>query len=100
MMSNPNCPLDRRMVLKSSLALTASGFDGSLVARARITVDLNGKRIHNDVELPYSERAFKNRREKPDLKKPGRIILQHHGDPIDFRNIWIVECSSEEGQWE
>jgi len=66
--------------------------DGNLVARARITMDLNGKRIHNDVELPYSERALKNRREKPELKTPGRIILQHHGDPIDFRNIWIVEC--------
>jgi hypothetical protein len=69
--------------------------NGNLVAKARITVDHNGKRIHNNVELPYSERAVKNRREKPDLKTPGRIILQHHGDPIDFRNIWVVECNPE-----
>jgi hypothetical protein len=68
---------------------------GNLVARPRITVDLNGKRIHTDVELPYSERALKNRREKPDLKTPGRIVLQHHGDPIDFRNIWIKPLSGE-----
>lgn len=65
---------------------------GKLVANPRITVDLNGKTVHNDVELPYSERAAKNRHEKPDLKMPGRIILQHHGDPVDFRNVWLLEC--------
>lgn len=64
---------------------------GNLLTKPRISVDLNGKRIHNDVELPYSKGALKNRREKPDLKTPGRITLQHHGDPIDFRNIWILE---------
>jgi hypothetical protein len=72
--------------------------DGKLIAAPRITVDLNGKRIHNDVELPYSERAVKNRLEKPDLKTPGRIILQHHGDPIDFRNVWLVELANRENR--
>ena len=66
---------------------------GNLVAKPRITVDLNGRTIHNDVELPYSERAVKARREKPDTKTPGRIVLQHHGDPVDFRNVWLVEGS-------
>jgi hypothetical protein len=69
--------------------------DGKLLASPRITVDLNGKRIHNDVELPYSERAARNRVEKPEMKTPGRIVLQHHGDPIDFRNIWLVELPSK-----
>jgi hypothetical protein len=63
---------------------------GRLIAKPRITVNLNGKRIHNDVELRYSDGAVKTRREKPESKMPGRITLQHHGDPIDFRNIWIV----------
>ena len=36
---------------------------GELVAKPRITVDLNGKRIHNDVELPYSEGAEEPPRE-------------------------------------
>ena len=31
--------------------------NGDLAAKARITVDLNGNRIHNDVELPYSNGA-------------------------------------------
>jgi hypothetical protein len=64
--------------------------DGNFTANGRITVDLNGKRIHHDVELPYSKGSVTRRREQPDLKTPGRITLQHHGDPIDFRNIWIV----------
>jgi hypothetical protein len=74
------------------------GESGELVAKPRITVDLNGKRIHNDVELPFSEAALKNRREKPDLKTPGRITLQHHGDPVDFRNIWIIDLTEKASQ--
>ncbi len=70
--------------------------DGNLVAKPRITVDHNGRRIHTDVELPCSEGALKRRREKPEAKTPGRITLQHHGDPVDFRNIWIKELPTDE----
>lgn len=65
--------------------------DGNLAAPPLITVDLNGKRIHHDVELPYSERALQTRWEKPESRKPGRITFQNHGDPVDLRNIWILE---------
>ena len=68
--------------------------EGKLAANPRITVDHNGKRIHNDVELPYSENALRARREKPETKTPGRITLQHHGDPVDFRNIWLQPLKS------
>jgi hypothetical protein len=68
---------------------------GKLAVPARITLDLNGKRIHYEVELPYSANALKMRREKPDLKTPGRVIFQHHGDPVDFRNIWIKDLKNQ-----
>jgi hypothetical protein len=74
----------------------AAKFDeaGKLVSLPMVSVDLNGKRVQHEVELPYSAGAISKRREQPDLKTPGRITLQHHGDPIDFRNIWIVDLTS------
>jgi len=68
---------------------------GNLVAKARITVDHNGKVIHEDLELPFSERAVTARRQRPDSRTPGRITLQHHGDPVEFRNIWIIELGAQ-----
>lgn len=63
---------------------------GQLVDLPRLTVDLNGIRVQHDIELPYGPGAVTKRRENPSAKVPGRITLQHHGDPIDFRNIWIL----------
>jgi hypothetical protein len=69
---------------------TAARFDpaGKLAAKPRISVWHNGLRIHHEVEI-----------EKPQTVagvegawiKKGPILLQNHGSPIRFRNIWIVE---------
>lgn len=68
-------------------------WSGNLIGKARITVDHNGELIHKDLELPYPEGALKMRQEKSQSRKPGRIKLQDHGYPIEFRNIWIVDLS-------
>ena len=44
----------------------------------RLTVDLNGKRVIDNAQLP-------------DVPKRGKIALQHHGDPIQFANIFVRE---------
>ena len=53
-------------------------------APARVTVVLNGRVIHADVEIPSSTPG--GDRESP---QPGPIRLQDHGDPVRYRNIWI-----------
>jgi len=60
--------------------------DGEKIKNARISVMLNGVMIHNDVEIPNKTGVGKQ--EGPE-KRPLR--LQHHGNPVQFRNIWIVD---------
>jgi hypothetical protein len=49
----------------------------------RLTVDLNGKRVIDDARLPG-------------VPARGPIALQHHGDPIQFGNIFIRELAKSE----
>ena len=68
---------------------TAAKFDaaGKKTANARITVLHNGVKIHNNVELPKATTASPLQ----EGVEPGPIYLQDHGNPIRFRNIWLVE---------
>ena len=68
------------------LDYTAARFElsGKKLANGRLTLRHNGVVVHNDIELPGGTAAA-------DGPEPGPIYLQNHGDPIRFRNIWIVE---------
>jgi len=67
---------------------TAAEFqDGKKVSNARMTVRHNGVLVHDDVELPKATRAAPVK-EGPE---PGPVYLQDHGNPVRYRNIWVVE---------
>ncbi len=70
---------------------TAAKFDdsGKLVKNPRITVSHNGVKIHDNVELP-GERSTTAAPSKPG-PEPGPVYLQNHGNPVRYRNIWVVE---------
>ncbi|MGL5094454.1 MAG: 3-keto-disaccharide hydrolase, partial [Planctomycetia bacterium] len=61
--------------------------DGKKTKNARMTVRHNGVLVHDDVELPMGTRAHPT----PEGPAPGPIYLQNHGDPVRYRNIWVVE---------
>ena len=65
-------------------------FDRNPKTPARITVHHNGKLIHKEQEPPFIEATLKMRREKPQSRQPGRIKLQDHGYPVEFRNLWMA----------
>ncbi len=48
----------------------------------RVTVILNGEKVIDNVRLP-------------DMPAKGPIGLQHHGDPVEFRNFFIKELSAQ-----
>jgi hypothetical protein len=62
--------------------------DGKKVENSRMTVYHNGVKIHDNVEV-----AKDNTRAGlgGDVCTPGPIMLQDHGAPVQFRNIWLVK---------
>ena len=68
---------------------TAARFDaqGQRTAPARITVRHNGVLIQEDVALP---RTTTSSGIKTITDTPGPFQLQEHGNPVYYRNIWIV----------
>ncbi|MBI3839687.1 MAG: DUF1080 domain-containing protein [Planctomycetia bacterium] len=61
--------------------------DGKKVKNSTMTVKHNGVSIHSNVELPKITTAAPIQ-EGPE---PGPIYLQDHGNPVRYRNIWLVE---------
>jgi len=70
---------------------SAAKFDaaGKRTAWPRITVKLNGVVVHDNLELTKNlttSAPIKGALDKPE----GPIYLQNHGNPVFFRNIWLV----------
>jgi len=61
--------------------------DGKKVKDAVMTVRHNGVLIHENQALGHKTTAAPVN-EGPE---PGPIFLQNHGNPVRFRNIWVVE---------
>jgi hypothetical protein len=69
------------------IEFTAARYDGDKkVKNARVTIKHNGILIHDDQELAHGTPG--NIKEGPE---PYGIFLQYHGNPVAFRNIWVVE---------
>lgn len=68
---------------------TAAKFDatGKKTANAKITVKHNGVPIHENVEIPSTTGSAPIKDESAAL---GPIFLQNHGNPVRYRNIWVV----------
>ncbi len=62
---------------------------GERSASARMTVWHNGRRIHDDVEVPKPTPGGLTDAE--DEVARGPLLLQDHGDLVRFRNTWVLE---------
>jgi hypothetical protein len=64
--------------------------NGTLFAPATVTVLHNGILVQNHVEIKGTIQFIGlPEYEKHDLKQP--LMLQDHGNPVSFRNIWLRE---------
>ncbi len=69
--------------------------DGKKVAPARMTVYQNGIQIHDHVAITKN---FTRAGQETDPCTPGPIMLQDHGCPVQYRNIWLLPEGSPAAQ--
>ena len=78
------------------LEYKAAGFDAAgdrmESKAARVTVRLNGVLIHDNFRLSLRRNKYAAYPEE----RLSHIILQEHGSPVKFRNIWLVETSKSQ----
>jgi len=75
------------------ITFLAPRFDtaGKKTDDARVSVVHNGVVIHDNLSVPGpTGEALDN-----NIAEPGGIYLQDHGNPVQFRNIWLVELPQE-----
>lgn len=64
------------------------GDDNAVVQKPRVTVMLNGIVIQNNTEMEGPTGIQSPRERQP--SKTGPIVLQDHGNKVEYRNIWIM----------
>jgi len=64
--------------------------DGTVSEPPRITVRHNGVFIHRDEELTSATNVAGSKHPSPSPPARGPLVLQDHGQPVQFRNIWIL----------
>jgi hypothetical protein len=71
----------------------AARFDetGKKIKNARVSVIHNGVTIHDDVEIDGPTRAGKDE----ETPGPAPVMLQDHGNPVRFRNIYAMPFKPE-----
>jgi hypothetical protein len=70
---------------------TAARFEGETkVKNARVTIKHNGVTIFDDFELPNLTPGGAPK----EFPGKGPFQLQAHGNPVTYRNIWVVEKKS------
>lgn len=71
------------------ITFTAPRFDsaGTKTKNAIVTIVHNGVTIHDKREIPAPTGGALDK----NMAEPGGIYLQDHGNPVEFRNIWVVE---------
>lgn len=61
---------------------------GKRVKKGRLTVKVNGITVQDDIEIPNKTGAG-----KPEGPDPLPLYLQDHGNPVFYRNVWLVDKS-------
>lgn len=78
------------------ISFRAPRFDanGNKIASATVTVRHNGVLIHQNLAIPGPTGGALDER----VSEPGGLCLQDHGNPVQYRNIWLVEPAGTNGR--
>ncbi|MDR2513234.1 MAG: DUF1080 domain-containing protein [Puniceicoccales bacterium] len=91
--SNPSLPKGEWQ--SYDITFTAPRWDeaGELLSKPKFTVVYNGVTVQKDQELTGSTRRHPDPAKNPIRKHKPRLpfTLQWHNDPVEFRNIWVID---------
>ena len=59
---------------------------GNQLEEARVTVLQNGLVIQNNVHIPSTSAGAVDE----NIGEPGPLLLQYHGDEVQYRDIWVT----------
>jgi hypothetical protein len=65
---------------------------GSMTEKPRVTVIQNGLVVQDNTEIQKPTGIEGTDR---DTSKPGPIVLQDHGHPLKFRNVWVLPLPAQ-----
>ncbi len=69
---------------------------GELVEYPKMTVIHNGVAVQKEHELPYRTSYRAGSLADISLPEPASINFQAHGNPVQYRNIWVVDLPAKE----
>ena len=84
-LTNASLPAETWQTYDIILKAAKLNEDGTIKENARITIILNGQVIHNNFVLPSNTPGGVYER----VVERGPLLLQDHGCPVSFRNVWI-----------
>jgi hypothetical protein len=66
---------------------------GKITTAGEITVIYNGRKIHDKVKVEKLTKGGAG----GDMGKPGPMLLQDHGNLVEYRNIWVKKLNGSAG---
>ena len=78
---------------------------GKITEKGRVTIWFNGKKVQQGTEFGEPKSAFhpfrygttpylEKIRDRQKKTMTGPVFLQDHGNPVKFRNVWVVPADS------
>ena len=92
---NANLPPERWQTYDITFRAPRMNADGSVKEKARVTVELNGLKVQDNVPIEGGTAGHEPGK-PPANAVSGPLQLQDHGNLIRYRNIWLVELKDSQ----
>ena len=87
---NASLPPERWQTYDLTFHAPRMNSDGSVQEKARVTVELNGIKVQDNVPIEGATAGHRPGR-PPANRATGPLQLQDHGNLVRYRNVWLVQ---------
>jgi hypothetical protein len=90
---NANFPPEHWQTYDITFHAPRMNADGTVQEKARVTVELNGVKVQDNVAIDGATAAGHEPGKPPVNAATGPLQLQDHGNRVRYRNVWLVELN-------